>query len=264
MTITPSGLSPQSPNTPPVTDLTKINQIITTYLYSKGYLKQATEVVLDTSGKYSWPQKQNAYNFIQAYKNGTDFTSTFDIGGGFSAGVQIHLSLFKGNSIIQAAGSQIAAAVDTALQQIQGTMEDPSNASSPSTALIYDSQTKHPATMYDMLHNPGDGFYFEWTHNLDDGDNGSPNWCQKSFIDTTIKNAGRVVSTEDTDAAGSHIPYGGISNSMSLNSDHDVVFTETAQNSACFAPYMQANVVNAGALNQAEATIADVLATLKN
>lgn len=267
---------------PPITDLTQLNQLITTYLYSKEYLKQATAVLLDTSGKYSWAQMQDAYNFIQAYKNGTDFTSTFDIGDGFSAGVQIHLSLFKGNPIIQSVGSQIAAAVDTALQQIQGTMQDPSLVNAASVDTIYDSQTGKPASRLDMLLNPTHGFYFQFTNsdmnilpcNMNHPPAGTvyPNWCDE--VPTADYDEGDGNSDWDVhnqveqDTNDNDIPFGGfdvhdVVTGSSLN-DNPETFTVSCTNAGALIPYMQSTIADQGVYNGASAAVADALALLKN
>lgn len=261
MTISNLNLPNKAPET---RFLAIMMEQVETGLYSAKFLNQATTVLQDTSGTYNLDQKQDAYQFILAFQNQTDFVSKISLGANFPAGVEINCSLFAGRADLQEKGTAIKNAVDASLKQIQGTMEDPSKADSPSTAVIYNSQTKQPATMYDMIVTPGVGFYFEWSHNMDDGDQGSPNWAPKSFIDTTIKYAGagsENASVDDTDAQGAPIPYGGISNTTNVN-DGDIYFVETAKNIACFAPYASLYTPNATTAAAAQQAVTDALKNL--
>lgn len=249
--------------------ITNMLQSIESGLYATKYLTQAAAVVLDTSGTYNWAQIQDAYQFITAFTNRTDFVSTISLGSQFPAGTEIRLNLFSNNPTVQQAGSSVLANVNAALQQIQGRMQDPTDANCPYQDPIFDSTTNQVATRYDMLANPQNGFYFLFSRDVTGIPlKGNPNWSNGGApYDSSDDDRFSDIYPVTVDAAGNEITGGGFSVFDSYNdhgdpfSDADEHFCVTGSADA-MAGYMQSVVINTGSYNGYSTLIAAAIAQL--
>lgn len=258
-------------------------QDIETGLFTVGFLTEATAIVLDTTGKYNFAQQQDAYRFITAFQNRTDFTSSISWGPQYPAGTQVKVSLFSNNLTVQTAGSNIKSNVDTALKQISALMQDPSNSGNPACDQVYDA-AGNKATRFELFNNPNQQFYFTFTNSDAGSDiwsnqdsNPSPNWANKvpQNTDDATDGSGDYCPwtndyTVDTDANNNSIPGGGFNVHDHWNEcddggteDFKVTCNNTDGNAGeLIGNYSTATVLNQGSLSGASTAIKSALGTL--
>lgn len=251
-------------------------QTIETGLYAHKYLTQATAVVTDTTGKYSFAQIQDAYQFIVAFQSRTNFVSTISLGSQFPAGTEVKLSLFSNNLLVQTVGTDILTQIKQALQQIGMGMDDPTGY----PGQWYD-QVKLPngqaATRYDLLTNPNQAFYFEFSNS----NSGLPIWSTNNNQPPPWANGIQQDSDDDggpftdyyqinVDANGNEIPGGGFTERDHYNEFDDggtEEFKVTCNNAngeggLAIANYSVPQVLNQNNLNNANSAVTNLLAML--
>ena len=183
-----------------------ITQDVDNLYYESGYAQKEIAILMNASNEnLSDPavlaQIQQAYQFFEALKNGTTFTTP--------DGKVMDFSVFGAGGIFGADSAHFESLVDNVLNSFNNIkIPDPNG----NNDTVYDKTTGQPATLYDLIARPNDDFYFKFTVSSHvDGptfnwfDNFENGGAGNGLFPST--HTGQVV----TDSSGNTIPGGGFS-----------------------------------------------------